>query len=102
MHARVTTFHTEPSKADAIVGVLSDAIAELEAIDGFTGIRALLDRSTGKAFAVTYWASPEQMQASSEAIAPLRDRMLAAAGGELESVDACDLIFDRMGARAHA
>lgn len=102
MHARVTTFHTDPSKADAVVAVINDAIPELEAIDGFTGIRALLDRSTGKAFAVTYWASPEQMQASTTAIGPVRDRMLAAAGGKAEAIDACELIYDRMGARAHA
>jgi hypothetical protein len=102
MHARVTTFHTDQTKADAIVGVLRDATAELEAIDGFQGLRALLDPSTGKAFAVTYWGSPQQMRASGDAIAPLRDRMLAAAGAEAESVDGCEMIYDSVAARAHA
>jgi hypothetical protein len=101
MYARVTTFTIEPGHVDDTVATLRDGARELEAVDGFKGVRLLTGVDAGKSFAVTYWDSPEHMQGSTDAIAPVRDRMLqVAGGGGATAVDQCEVVFDSLAARA--
>ena len=72
MHARVTTITGSPDGLDAgIDNFKSDAVPGVREIGGQGGI-LLVDRTSGKAMAITLWPDEETMQASEERANELR------------------------------
>jgi heme-degrading monooxygenase HmoA len=73
MYARASTIVGDPSRVDETVKMLeTEILAQLEQVDGFQGIVALGDRTTGKSLVVTFWESEDAMKASEERANQLR------------------------------
>lgn len=81
MHARVSTLMLDPANVDEVTGQLErEDLDKLKATDGFRGMTLLVDRSTGKGVATTYWDSEEAMKAA-EKIGDETRRRAAETGG---------------------
>jgi hypothetical protein len=73
MYARVTYFEGSPERAaEAVHEVRERALPIASAAAGYEGALLLVDDSAGRAMAVTFWASREEMDASEEAANTLR------------------------------
>jgi heme-degrading monooxygenase HmoA len=60
MFARVSTMVGDPARADDGVRMLEmETLPELEHIEGFQRIFAVMDRGTGKSLVITLWESEE-------------------------------------------
>jgi hypothetical protein len=65
MYARVLIGQTTPAQIDAFAQVLNSSIREtVLAQPGNLGFVALVDRATGKAMSLTFWATPDELAAS--------------------------------------
>ena len=85
MHARVSTLTLDPAKLDDVVGQLEgEDLDKLKATDGFRGMTLVVDRSSGKGIATTYWDSEEAMKAAEQIGDETRKRAAetGGAGGE--------------------
>ena len=79
MYARVSTFQGSPEQtAEAIGGPVPP---EVQALDGFKGAYALLNRTSGKALLITLWETEEAMQASTAVANRIRQEIVEEAGG---------------------
>ena len=82
MHARSTTFEASPDRIDAgIAYFLDEVMPALATMDGYVGMSLLTHRESGRCILTTAWDSSEAMQASAEAVRPIRDRLAAVFGG---------------------
>ena len=85
MHARVTTLQMDPSKIDdAVAGLEESDVPMFKGLDGFKGFSLMVDRSGGKAVAVSYWESEDAMNASEEAVKDSRARAADTGGASGE------------------
>jgi heme-degrading monooxygenase HmoA len=67
MNVRVSRIQMDAAKVDDSVKVTEEEIVPtLKDTDGFKGLTVGVDRSSGKAIAVTYWDSEETMNAAEE------------------------------------
>ena len=75
MHARVTTFeNVKTDKIDAGVRLINEQVVPAaQTLKGFKGGYWLADRQRGKLIAMTLWETEEDLHASENAIAWLRD-----------------------------
>lgn len=81
MHARVTTMEMNPERVDEAVATLEEEdLPTFRQIDGFRGFTLVLNRTTGKVIATSYWDSEEQMLAAEDQVKGSRQR--AAKTGE--------------------
>ena len=65
MHARVSQISGSPENVEQGISTFKDSILpELKSIDGNRGAILLIDRSSGRATAITLWDGEEAMQAS--------------------------------------
>ena len=82
MFARMTTFEGRSPDAidDGIRNVREYIIPAFRELVGFRGIVMLVDRSTAKWVATTFWASEEALRTSEELAGRLREQALS--GGE--------------------
>lgn len=88
MYARSTTLRADPGRLDAGIAMLRDeTLPELERIDGFVGLSAMMDRETGECIVTASWESAEKMHASAEQVMSLRERAAQALGGGTPRVD---------------
>jgi hypothetical protein len=71
MHARVTTLSGSPGEADAGIANFRENVVPYTKSDG-KGAILLVDRSSGKALAITLWEDEAAMQASEERANALR------------------------------
>jgi heme-degrading monooxygenase HmoA len=75
MHARMTTIQMDPAKIDQAVSQFEeDDLPMIKGLDGFNGFTMFVDRSSGKAFGISYWDSKEQMDASEQSVQDARQR----------------------------
>jgi heme-degrading monooxygenase HmoA len=75
VHARVTTIEMDPARIDEVVARVEEQdLPTLKDVDGFKGFTLLIDRSSGKVIGTTYWSTQEQMQASEDRLADMRQR----------------------------
>jgi heme-degrading monooxygenase HmoA len=63
-------------------------------MEGFRGVLALADRSTGKMVAITFWESEEAMRASEASANKLRESAAGASAAEIASVDRFEVVLD--------
>jgi heme-degrading monooxygenase HmoA len=85
MVARVSTYKAEDG--EKLLEGFRTVTDELEEIAGFSQAFFLVDRSGGKAMAITMWESEDALNASAEQAGRLRERGSEAGGGTIESVD---------------
>ena len=70
---------------DALRQVEQNDIPAFREIDGFRGFTVLVDRSSGKVVATSYWDSEEQMRASEDAVKEARERAAETGGASSEA-----------------
>jgi heme-degrading monooxygenase HmoA len=65
MYARVTTIQISPYRVDEAIGVIRDhVVPAAQQQEGFRGFQMLVDRGTGKSFAITIWEKEPDRQVS--------------------------------------
>jgi hypothetical protein len=64
-------------------------------LDGFKGMIAFGDRSSGKMMAFTLWESEEAMRASEEAANDLRQTTSESTSAPVVGVERMEVVFDR-------
>ena len=95
MFGRMTTLEGTPESVDAGVAALRDQVLPTtKAMDGFKGIIAFADRTTGKMMAVTLWESEDAMKASEEGANTLRALSAEATSARIAGVDRLEVVLD--------
>ncbi len=75
MHARSSTFRTDPASMDeGLTYVRDEVMPAVTALDGCTGLSMLVDRSAGRCIVTSAWRDRQAMRASEPHVAGLRDR----------------------------
>jgi hypothetical protein len=93
MQARISTIEGDAGKIDDAVKVVNERIIPaLKALKGFTAINILADRSAGKLVAVAFYADEAALEASSEAVGPMRTEVADAIGGKVVGVESYELV----------
>jgi heme-degrading monooxygenase HmoA len=88
MFARTTTLTArQPGIDRGIRYVRDEVMPALQAIDGFVGLSALVDQSTGRCIVTTSWQSLPAMRANEPRVRPIRAKGVAAFDGENSIVD---------------
>lgn len=98
MYMRVTRFRSSTPIDDKRIAEGGERLsAAFGQTPGYLGWSALLDRASGNAASVTYWADAESMQASEEAGEAVRARV-ASEGADIHDVQRYErLISERVG-----
>jgi hypothetical protein len=93
MQARISTIEGDGSKIDAALEVVNEKVMPaLKALEGFTAVNFLVDRSAGKLVAVAFYADEAALEGSVEAVGPLRDEVADAMGGKVVGVESYELV----------
>jgi heme-degrading monooxygenase HmoA len=97
MHARASTITGAPGQADEERRLFeSELLPQLEQVDGFKGVLALADNSSGKSLVVTIWESEQAMQASEERANQMRSDAAARFGATSPpQVDRYEVVFHK-------
>jgi heme-degrading monooxygenase HmoA len=92
----VTTLDGSPDRLDGMVQQLEERdIPTFHEMDGFRGMTVFADRSSGKALAITYWDTEDQMKDSEEKVLDARRRAAEAAGHSGEpQVERLEVLLD--------
>jgi heme-degrading monooxygenase HmoA len=82
MHARVTTVQVPPDRIDdATRHVREQVLPRLSQMEGFEGMVALASSQSGKLQGVAFWESEEALNATDQAVVPIREGVAEATGG---------------------
>ena len=87
MYARSTTIRGNPGALDDAIAYMRDEVwPVMQDMDGCVGLSMMCDHETGRCIATSAWADQQAMQASAEAVAPMRRHMMDrfGAGDDLE------------------
>ena len=96
MHARLTRIEGSPDQLDEMARRFEqETLPQIQGLDGFQGYSLLGDRSNGTAIAITYWQSAEAMQASEQAVQPLRQQAAESAGARAAPIVERYEVFQR-------
>lgn len=94
--ARVSTLEGSPEQADQGARYAEqNVLPRARQMAGWKGVLSLLDRDNGRGKLITFWESPEAMQASAEQANQLREDSAQASGADVRSVEAYDVVFQR-------
>ena len=78
MYARVTWLEGSPAQArEAVAAMREQAIPAIEATTGFQEVLFLMDREGGRALALTFWETLEDLEDSEELARRLRSLPVA-------------------------
>jgi hypothetical protein len=93
MQARISTIEGDGGKLDDALQVINEkVIPALKALEGFTAVNFLVDRSAGRLVAVAFYADEAALEGSVEAVGPLRNEVADAMGGKVVGVESYELI----------
>ena len=93
MQARISTIEGNASKIDDAVKIINERILPtLKGVKGFTAVNFLADRSTGKLVAVAFYQDEAALEASVEAVKPMRTEVADAMNGKVVGVDSYELV----------
>jgi hypothetical protein len=96
MYARITTLQGTPESVDAGTAAISDQVfPAVEGLDGFKGMIAFGDRSSGKMMAFTLWETEEAMRASEDAANDVRRTTSETTSAPIVGVERMEVVFDR-------
>ena len=88
MHARVTTLTVPPDRMDdAKRNVREQVLPRLSQMEGFKGMVALGNGQSGKLQGVAFWESEEALNATDQAVVPIREGVAEATGGTVTGVE---------------
>ena len=88
MHARVTTLEVPPDRMDdATRHVREQVLPRLSQMEGFNGFVALASSQSGRVQGVAFWESEEALNATDQAVVPVREGAAEAAGGTVAGVE---------------
>jgi heme-degrading monooxygenase HmoA len=91
----MTTLEGSPETIESGLAMLRDEVFPgVRQMDGFKGMIAFGDRSTGKMMAVTLWETEEAMKASEEGANQLRAATSEATSARIASVERLEVVFD--------
>jgi quinol monooxygenase YgiN len=87
MHARSTTFQTQPESIDeGIAFVRDEVMSATTAMEGCIGLSLICDRESGRCIATSAWSSLDAMRSSERMMEPIRQQAGEIFGGQ-PSVD---------------
>jgi len=93
MFARVTRFQAAPDQLDALITMYREELAPAVGQQaGNLGAALLVDRTSGAGHSITYWDGAATMEASEQAVVPLRERV-AQAGAQLGEIDRLEIVI---------
>jgi heme-degrading monooxygenase HmoA len=93
MYVRISTIEGDAGKIDDAVATINEKVLPvLKGIEGFTAANFLADRSSGKLIGLTFWDSESALDASAEAVNPIRTAVADAMGGKPVSVESFELV----------
>jgi heme-degrading monooxygenase HmoA len=95
MHARVSTYTFDSSRADELVAGFERGIGAIEDEEGMEGAYLLVDRANGKAITMTLWASEDALTASAPSADQARTDAAQGAGASIDSVEAYEVALHR-------
>jgi heme-degrading monooxygenase HmoA len=88
MYARVNHFRNEPGNLDESERYAEEKIVpQLQTIPGFLGVLSLVDRTTGRSLAITFWETEEAMRASDSDADRVRSELRDGTGSEILTVE---------------
>ncbi len=96
MHARVSTYTFDASRADELVAAFESGIGAIEDEEGMEGAYLLVDRANGKAITMTLWASEEALTASAPSADEVRSSATERVGGTIDTVESYEVALHRM------
>jgi heme-degrading monooxygenase HmoA len=95
MFARLSTLQGSPESIEAGIAAVRDQVFPgAKELDGFRGMIALSDRSTGKMIGITLWDTEEAMRASEQAAEGMRQVSADAGAAQIASVERFEVVFD--------
>ncbi|MGH2774870.1 MAG: hypothetical protein ACRDJT_05490 [Actinomycetota bacterium] len=93
MQARISTIEGDGGKIDDALEVINEKILPaLKALEGFTAVNFLVDRSAGRLVAVAFYADEAAFEGSVEVVGPMRDEVADAMGGKVVGVESFELV----------
>ena len=93
MYVRISTVEGDPSKIDDAVALINDKVLPtLKGVKGFTAANFLADRSNGKLIGIAFWQDEAALEASAEAIGPIRNEVADVLGGKVVGVESYELV----------
>jgi hypothetical protein len=93
MQARISTIEGDAGKIDDALEVVNEKVMPaLKALEGFTAVNFLVDRSAGKLVAVAFYADEAALEGSVEAVGPMRAEVADAMGGKVVGVESYELV----------
>jgi heme-degrading monooxygenase HmoA len=96
MYGRLTTLQGSPDSMDQALAQLREKVMPAaQQMDGFKGMIAFGDRSTGKTLTFTLWETEEAMTASEEAGNRLRQAAAEATSSQVGQVERFEVVFDQ-------
>ena len=88
MYARVNRFKDDPDTIDASEQFAErEIVPQLEQVPGFLGVLSLVDRTSGRSLAITFWESESAMRDSETKADRLRDEIADETGSRVETVE---------------
>jgi hypothetical protein len=95
MFARVSTLSGDPQDVGQMESQLTESVLpSARQITGFKGLLAMVDRSSGKSLAVTFWESEQAMKDSEGAADRIREDAAAASGEQILGVERFEVVLD--------
>jgi heme-degrading monooxygenase HmoA len=95
MHARVSTYSFDASRADELVSAFESGIGAIEDEEGMEGAYLLVDHRSGKAITMTLWANEDALTASAPSANRVRSDATESVGGTIESVETYEVALHR-------
>jgi hypothetical protein len=93
MHVRISTIEGDAGKIDEAVATINEKVLPvLKGIEGFTAANFLADRSSGKLIGLAFWDSESALDASAEAVNPIRTAVADVMRGKVVSVESFELV----------
>jgi quinol monooxygenase YgiN len=94
MYARVARYQIPQDKFGEVVGAFRDPVERLREVEGNRGGYLLIDRENCTALTFTLWENQAALEASEMAASRLRSEAVNALGGDIQTVDRCEVAID--------
>jgi heme-degrading monooxygenase HmoA len=95
MFARVSTLSGDPQNVAQVESQVRDKVLPAaQQIPGFKGLLAMVDRSSGKSLALTFWESEQAMKDSEDAADRIRKDVADASGEQIVGVERFEVVLD--------
>jgi heme-degrading monooxygenase HmoA len=88
MFARVNHFQDRPENLDEGERYAEAKIVpQLQTVPGFLGLLSMVDRTTGRNLAITFWETEEAMRASEDYANRVRGEVREHTGAQIQSIE---------------